>query len=139
MFMFRRTHRRLAIELQRIAEDRRQELAQTRHVVIRQQLELALVKQAREKADTDAAYWKTRAEKFLDQIGLKTGMIFAPTMTESEPPADSRQNTVFRALGVSEINADKGSGAGAASAAPTVTGVNAFDAMAAVHDVLASV
>lgn len=138
MLIFRRTHRRLVLELQRIGEDRRQELQQTRSIVIRQQLELALVKQARAKADTDCAYWKTRAEKFLDQIALRTGIISAPTMTESEPPTDSRTDTVFRALGRSEIN-HRDPAAGAASAAPTVTGVNAEDAMAAVTDALASV
>lgn len=139
MFVFRRTHRRLVLELQRIGEDRRQELQQTRAIVMRQQLELALVKQARARADSDAAYWKLRAEKFLDQIGLRAGIISEPTMTPAEPPLESRQDTVFRALGVSEINADKGSGPGAASTAPTVTGVNAQEAMAAVEDALAHV
>lgn len=137
MFMFRRTHRRLVLELQRIGEDRHRELAQTRELVFRQQLELALVKQALAKAESDATYWKTRAEKFLDQIALRSGIISEPTMTPAGLPVESRQDTVFRALGVSEINADKGSGAGAGSTAPTVTGVNAADAMAAVHEALA--
>lgn len=138
MFMLRRTHRRLVTELQRIAEERRRELGQTREIVIRQQQELALTKQLLARADADVVYWKTRSEKFLDQIGLRTGIISEPTMTESEPPVESRHDTVFRALGVSEIN-HKHPAAGAASAAPTVTGVNAADAMAAVSDVLAGV
>lgn len=139
MFMFRRTHRRLVLELQRIADKRRQERDDARQHAVKLVIRLELLEQLKDRADADAAYWKTRAEKFLDQIGLRSGIISEPTMTPADSPVESRTDTVFRALGVAEINADKGSGPGAASTAPTVTGVNAKEAMAAVEDALAHV
>lgn len=137
MFMSRRKHRRLVQvyeqRLQNEDQARRELQGQSVKLLIR----LELVEQAREKADADARYWRERAERFLDQIGLRHGIITAPTM--SPAPADeasSQAQSVFTALGIAEIN-HKDSGPGAAAAAPRVTGVDPTAAQAAVDAVLA--
>lgn len=137
--MLRRTHRRRLDELQRRYESQRDDLNTARHALLRLKVELELVNQARTKADVDAAYWKTRAERFMDQIGVRAGIISGPTMGEPEQPVESRFDSVLSALGKSEINVNKGPEPGAVATAPLVTGVNAADAMAAVNDVLATV
>lgn len=131
--------RRAAAERARtILEAMRHELQQARHEGEKLRIELALVKQARDRADHDAGYWRERAEKFIDQIGLKSAILVQPTMTPApDTKPDSHIDTVFAALGTSEINTHKDSHPGAARAAvPVVTGVDAAVAGAAVKDLL---
>jgi hypothetical protein len=135
MFMLRRTHYRKLELLQLNQEQRRDQLTNAN---IRLQVELGLLKQARAKADADAAYWRERAERFLDQIALRQGIISEPTMTTAPEPVESQAQSVFAALGISEINHSP-SGPGAATAAPLVTGVNAAAAQAAVDEILATI
>lgn len=139
MLMLRRTHRRLMNILGGQVEESRRQRDEARQHGLRLTIRLELVEQARAKADSDALYWRTRCERFLDQIGAKSGIIAGPTMTEPDTPVDSHFDTVFAALGTSEINTDKGPATGAAPAAPSVTGVNAEAAQQAVNDVLAGV
>lgn len=120
-----------------VAELRRQTWLLS-HQVAAERSERALVRQALEKAEQDAAYWKTRAERFLDQIAFQQGMISMPTMTEPEAPAGSDVDTVFSALGINELPNDKSPAAGAAPAAPSVTGVDGAAAQAAINEVLAA-
>jgi hypothetical protein len=121
-----------------LLEGVRRELLKIRHEAERLRLELALVKQARDRADADVRYWRDRAEKFIDQIGMKYGTLSVPTMTAAPPDETkgSHFDTVFAALGTSEINRDKNPPAGAAHAAPTVVGVDAAVAQAAVDELL---
>lgn len=104
--------------------------------VARLRAELAAEVAARGRAEQDAQYWRTRAELFLDQIGLKSGTISTPTMTP--PPAASepdKLDTVFSSLGKSEINSTS-----AHAAAPAaVAGVSPQAAAAAIDDLLSSV
>lgn len=136
MIMFRRTHRRLALELQRLAEDRKREVRDLQTANLRLQVELPLVRQALTRAEQDANYWRRRAEMFIDQVGLRERIISTPTMTEEPPDAPSKVDTVFGALGIAEINPQTPPEAGAAHVAPQVTGVNAEAARAAVADLL---
>lgn len=135
MIMFRRTHRAVTAELLRLAEDRQRELRELQHANVRGQVELALTRQARDKAERDANYWRTRAEKFIDQVGLRERIIATPTMTEDTPAPQSSMDSVFSALGHAEINT-KSRPAGPASTGPAVTGVDTEAAKAAVADLL---
>lgn len=117
----------------------RTELLKARHDGELLRIRLALVDQARSKADADALYWRLRAERFLDQIGLRSGVIVEPTMTEPPPSVASHMDTIFGALGHSEIHRDKDSAPGAATTAPTVTGVDLTAARAVVDETLAGV
>lgn len=100
------------------------------------QQQLVAEKEHRARAEQDAQYWRTRAELFLDQIGLKSGTISTPTMTP--PPAapePDELHTVFSSLGKSEIHSKS-----AHAAAPAaVAGVNAAAAAAAIDDLLSAV
>jgi hypothetical protein len=135
MLMFRRTHRRVVQELQRILENRRDECLRGTEARMRLQIRLELVEQARAKADADTAYWRTRAEKFIDQIGVGSGTLSSPAM---EPPREATADdvrTIFSALGTSEINRDNPP-PGAATPAPVLRGVDAAAAQAALQGVL---
>lgn len=135
MFLLRRTHRRLVLELQRLLEARRHELVDEMQKNVRLTIRLELVEQARQKADEDVAYWRQRAEKFIDQVGVNTGMISAPTMAPAPEPPESQMAQVFTALGTSELHSHP-SPDRAASAAPVVRGVDPAAAHAAVHDLI---
>jgi hypothetical protein len=135
MLMFRRTHRRVVEELQRIIENRRDECLRSTEARLRLQIRLELVEQARAKADTDAAYWRTRAEKFIDQIGVASGTLSSPAM---EPPREATADdvrTIFSALGTSEINRDNPP-PGAATSAPVLREIDSAAAQAALRDAL---
>lgn len=106
------------------------------HDVLRERAEKDLIRQARDQAQADVAYWKGRAEKFLDQIAFKQGMISMPTMTEPEGPAGTTVDTVFSALGVEAIHRDSEPAPVAAAAAMAVTGVDAAAAQAALDGLL---
>lgn len=131
MIMLRSTHR-LQLALLRGERDK------AAHAAVRYQIELDLTKQARATAEAQATYWRERAEKFLDQIALRQGIISEPTMTAAPEPTTSQAQSVFAALGIGEINS-KDSGPGAAHAAPMLTGVDAAAAQAAVDAVLAEI
>lgn len=137
MIMFRRTHRRLAGELLRIADDRKRELRDLQTENLRLQVALPLVRQALAKAEHDAQYWRVRAEKFIDQIGLRDRILATPTMTDEPPAPTTSMDSVFSALGVGEIHRDTTPPASAAHAAPAVTGVDADAAHTAVAELLA--
>lgn len=138
-FIGRRRLRELE-ERAELAEDLRRQAWTLSHAVLREQAEKGLLRQALERAEADVAYWKARAEKFLDQIAFKQGMIISPTMTPEPAPTESHFDSVFAALGTSEINRDKGPApASAAPVAPTVEGVDAAAAQAAIAQALAGV
>lgn len=109
------------------------------HEVIKLRLELALVRQALEKAEHDATYWRLRAEKFIDQVALRERIIAEPTMTEPPQPAADPMQTVFSSLGKSEIHQLKPPPGGAAHAAPALIGVDATAAKAAIDELLAGI
>jgi hypothetical protein len=135
MLMFRRTHRRVVLELQRICDRRKAELHDVQGHAMRLTIRLELVEQARAKADADAAYWRTRAEKFIDQIGVGSGTLSSPAM---EPPRETTADdvrTIFSALGTSEINRDNPP-PGAATPAPVLRGIDPAAAQAALRDAL---
>lgn len=103
------------------------------HTLLNQRVRVELQHQALTKADADARYWRERAERFIDQVGLKSGIIAMPTMTEPEPaPPSTSMDSVFSALGTSEIHRPTQPPATAVS----VLGVDAMDARAAVDDLL---
>lgn len=137
-FLSRRRLRQLETAEQ-LVNDLRQQSWTLSHAVLRAQAERDLIRQAKEKAEHDAAYWRERAERFLDQIALKQGIISMPTMTEPEAPAVDKLEGLFSAIGVAAINSDHSPAPGAASAAPTVTGVDPAAAQAAIDDALQDV
>lgn len=98
-------------------------------------LEIAfeLTLQAKTFHELDAKYWRECAERFIDQIGLRTGIISAPTMTEQPAPPVDKVSTVFDALGISEISSTHRRPAGSPAA---VVGVDPVAAGAAVKDLL---
>lgn len=118
----------------KVFQDRAHGLA---HTVLREQARIGLLEQARDKAVADADYWRARAERFIDQIALKQGIICTPTMTEEPAPEPDKIGSVFSALGHAEINTQTGP-AGAAGAAPKVVGVDEAEARQAVQDLIAS-
>lgn len=107
--------------------------------VLHERREKDLIQQAREKADADAAYWKSRAERFLDQIGLKTGIINEPTMTEPPAPTVDKLEGVFAAMGISTINPHKDPSSVAVATATRVEGVDPAAAQAAIDEALGDV
>lgn len=109
------------------------------HEVIRLRQELALVRQAADKSEHDATYWRLRAERFIDQVGLRERIIAEPTMTDPPLPAADPMTTVFSSLGKSEIHQKQPPPGGAAHAAPTLTGVDPAAAQAAVDALLAGI
>lgn len=109
------------------------------HAVLQERAEKALILEAKARAETDADYWKTRAERFLDQIGLRQGIISVPTMTEPAPARESTVDSIFGALGMEELPRDKSPVPAAARTAATVIGVDPAAATAAVNDALESV
>lgn len=133
MILWRRTHDRL---LQELREQLHLEVRELERLNLRLQVELPLVRQARDRAEQDAQYWRRRAEMFIDQVGLRERIINTPTMTEEPPPAPSSMDTVFGALGVAEIHAQTPAETGAGHTAPLVTGVNMEDAKRAVAELL---
>lgn len=133
-FLTRRRLRQLEAA-EDLVDSLRQQAWTLSHDVLKCQAERDLIRQAKEKAEADVVYWRTRAERFLDQIAFRQQIISMPTMTEPEAPAASTFDNVFSAIGVSAIN-DKSPGPGAASAAPTVTGVDPAAAQAAIDGVL---
>jgi hypothetical protein len=136
MLMLRRTHRRLAEELQRLLDRRRTERDEARAHSLRLTIRVELLEQARDKAEADARYWRTRAEKFIDQVALQSGTLSAPVMDPAPASQADDVRTVFSALGVSEINITT---AEAARAAPAVRQVDSRAAAAAVADLLDTV
>lgn len=62
-------------------------------------MELALVRQALTRAESEWKKWETRASRFIDQVGIKSGTIDQPAMTSPEPPPPSETRRVFSALG----------------------------------------
>lgn len=120
-------------------EGLRTELQRARHDLHRVDVELQLTRQARDKAEGDATYWRQRAERFLDQIALRAGMLSEPAMTEPPPNLLSQADTIFGALGQTAINQDNGPMASAAPAAPRVTGVDVTAARELIDDTLAGI
>lgn len=106
---------------------------QTRLEAVRLREQLVAAAAARERAEQDAQYWRERAELFIDQIGLRSGTIYTPTMTPQPASGpEAEVNTVFAAMGKSELPQEK-----ARPAAPAaVTGVSPAAAEAAVDDLL---
>jgi hypothetical protein len=135
MLMLRRTHRRIVAELQRIGEERRAECNRVNEARLRLQIKVELVDQARQKAEADVAYWRTRAEKFIDQIGVGSGTLSSPAMEPARETTGDDIRTIFTALGTSEINQDHPL-PGAATPAPVLRGVDAASARAALQNVL---
>lgn len=107
--------------------------------VLHERTEKGLLRQALEKADADAVYWKSRAERFLDQIGLKMGIIVEPTMSEPPAPTVDKLEGVFAALGISELTRDKDPSPTAVATAPRVEGVDMAAAQAAIDATLADI
>lgn len=133
------TARRLRQLLADVEDLRRSRWNLTRQVLV-EQAKLRLVEQAKDAAESREIYWRQRAERFIDQIGARDGIISGPTMTEPAAPPEDRMLSVFGALGKSEINQDKAPAARAASsAAPLVTGVDATFARQLVDETLAAV
>jgi hypothetical protein len=94
-------------------------------------IELALVSQARDKAEADVLYWRTRAERFIDQVGISHAILSAPAMAEPEPKADDKVGQVFEALGIGAINTTEAS---RTAGPPAVNGVSPEAAAAALAD-----
>lgn len=107
--------------------------------VLHERAQKDLIGQARDKAEAEADYWKRRAERFLDQIGLKSGMISEPTMTEPPAPTVDKIEGIFAALGVSALTHDKDPSSLAVPTAPRVEGVDPAAAQAAIDDALGDV
>lgn len=139
MIWFRSRLRQQLEKAEQLVEDLRRQNWTLSHAVLQERAEKDLIRQARDKADGDAGYWRGRCERFLDQIALKQQIISSPTMTEPEAPARDKLDNVFSALGVSEIHHDKSPASSAAPAAPTVTGVDAAAAQAAIEATLGDV
>lgn len=106
---------------------------QARLEAVRLREQLVAADAARGRAEQDAQYWRERAELFIDQIGLRSGTIYTPTMTPQPASGpDDVVNTVFTAMGKSELPQST-----ARAAAPAaVTGVSPAAAEAAVDDLL---
>lgn len=101
--------------------------------------ERALLGQAREHADGLVVYWRTRAERFLDQIGASSGIISAPTMTDPAPAPTDDMRSVFAAVGRSEINSPQLASptpAAASTAVAPVVGVDPVVAKRAIDEAL---
>lgn len=84
-------------------------------------------------------YWRSRAERFLDQIGATSGIIAAPTMTEPRAGAPSDDmRSVLGALGIDTISSDAArfSSPPRPADSTAVTGVNAEAAARAVREAL---
>jgi hypothetical protein len=105
------------------------------HTLLNKHVRVELQQQALTKAEADATYWRQRAERFIDQVALRERIIATPTMTEPEPAPTSPMDSVFSALGQSEIRTKPQPPAAGIS----VLGVDADAAHAAVEDVLARV
>lgn len=114
------------------AGELRQRIQSLEHALLNQRIRVELQGQALTRAEADVRYWRERAERFIDQIALKGGIIAMPTMTEPEPVLPTSVDSLLGTFGVSEINTKK-TPSGAATA---VLGVNAADAQAAVADLL---
>lgn len=70
------------------------------------QLLLAETRRA-DAAEARESYWRTRCEKFIDQVALRQGIIAEPSMREVPPPPQSAASTAFGALATTEINGQK--------------------------------
>jgi hypothetical protein len=127
--------RDLDVELQHLRELR----LKLNMAVARQQGQVELLTQARDAYQQQADYWRARAERFMDQIGLSSGIISAPTMTEPASPEPDDVKSVFAALSVESVNTKESPTRAAAPTAVSVSGVDSAAAKAAVDEVLASV
>lgn len=96
---------------------RLREMALDRELYHAQAVNEALTAQL-EECRRRETYWRTRAEKFMDQIALRNGNISEPTMSEM-PPGPPPAAAVFGAFARTEINLDK--------AGPDRLRVNAVD------------
>lgn len=102
----------------------------------RTRLELLTV--AKTHADGQIAYWRERAEVFIDQIGLKSGTLSTPAMTPQPEAEPDKMGTVFTALGKSELPASTiPAAATTATARPVVRDVDEAAAREAVADLVA--
>lgn len=50
------------------------------------------------------AYWQTRGERFVDDVGAHAGILRRPVMREAEPPRGWLDQTPLAGLGITEIN-----------------------------------
>lgn len=127
----RRAFDREVAELRRLETvELKKHIQALEHTVLNQKIRVELQAQALHKAESDVTYWRKRAELFIDQVGLRERIIASPTMTEPEPAPESPTDSVFNALGRSEINTQP------PATATAVLGVDAQAATAAVKELL---
>lgn len=126
-----------ARRLKALVDDLRQATNEVHRLHQAAQMQLTgklLAEQARDHFKEEAAFWKARASRFIDQEHLKAGTIDSPVMSEAAPPTESAQRRVMAALNVQEINKPTRSEGVPPPAA--VLGVNEAAARAAVAGVL---
>lgn len=82
---------------------RRTELSHA-HLEERLRLELEMVRQGRAFAEKDRDEWKARASKFIDQVGVSSGILSGPVMGSSAESAAHDTRKIFAALGRTELS-----------------------------------
>lgn len=99
----------------------RQERGQLSHLLERERSAKELATQARDFFKADCAEWKGRASRLMDQIGVTSGIIVGPAVSEPAAPPPNPMRQVMRALATQELPKRQ---ADAASAAPQILGVD---------------
>lgn len=100
------------------------------HRIAELEAELGFERRRAEEAIARETYWRVRAEKFIDQIALRSGNIGEPTMTEVPPPPRDAAATAMAALSRTVINHN-----GKSEAPEPRMRVNAVDGALAMQEV----
>lgn len=66
--------------------------------------ELGLVRQALERLEKDRDEWKARASKFIDQVGVSSGILSGPVMGSPAESAAHDTRKIFAAMGRTELS-----------------------------------
>lgn len=98
-------------------------------------LQLELVRQAGDHAKVEAAKWERRACVFIDQIGIESGKLTSPAMSEPTAPPEHEIRGLMRSLNQSELQRPNTSSAPPSESVPLI-GVNEVAARSALAGVL---
>lgn len=74
------------------------------HVEERLRLELAMARQSVLAVEKDRDEWKARASKFIDQVGVTSGILSSPVMGSPDGPAAHDTRRIFSAMGRTELS-----------------------------------
>lgn len=97
---------------------------------------LELLRQALDYHARDAAEWKGRASRLIDQIGIASGALTAPAMSEQPPTPQGETRRVMAALGRQSLTVKPPVDPQPSDPSARVLGVDADAAAAAVAGVL---